>query len=140
MTTSKRCFNLVLGCVSESDTSSDLYINSTSTSILLPNRSLLPLSEKQYSLLGLNLLNLLAQNRISEFHTELESLPSDELTRNMYIRHTVEVEQSLMEGSYGKVVHSRENVPAAEYAFFMDILMGTIRYHIILGKPIHHFC
>ncbi|TPX37481.1 hypothetical protein SmJEL517_g00702 [Synchytrium microbalum] len=93
-------------------------------------RTLLPQSEKQYSLLGLNLLNLLAQNRIGEFHTELESLPPDELTKNMYIRHPVEVEQSLMEGSYGKVVHSRENVPAADYAFFMDILMGTIRDEI----------
>ncbi|TPX48293.1 hypothetical protein SeMB42_g02656 [Synchytrium endobioticum] len=93
-------------------------------------KSLLPPSEKQYSLLGLNLLNLLAQNRISEFHTELESLPPEELTSNMYLRHPVEVEQYLMEGSYGKVVHSRENVPATEYAFFMDILMGTIRDEI----------
>ena len=32
-----------------------------------------------------------------------------------------------MEGSYNKVWNARSNVPAEEYAFFIDILMGTIR-------------
>ena len=35
----------------------------------------LPESPKQYPILGLNLLRLLAQNRIAEFHTELELIP-----------------------------------------------------------------
>ena len=35
----------------------------------------LPKSAKQYELQGLNLLSLLAQNKIAEFHTELELLP-----------------------------------------------------------------
>jgi hypothetical protein len=32
----------------------------------------LPRSQREYLLLGLNLLNLLSQNRIAEFHVELE--------------------------------------------------------------------
>ena len=35
----------------------------------------LPQSEKQYELQGLNLLCLLAQSKIAEFHTELELIP-----------------------------------------------------------------
>jgi hypothetical protein len=35
-------------------------------------RTLLPASSQEYPMLGLNLLRLLVQNRIAEFHTELE--------------------------------------------------------------------
>ena len=51
-------------------------------------------------LLGLNLLCLLAQNRVAEFHTELERLPANEIENNVYIRHPVSLEQNIMEGSY----------------------------------------
>ncbi|KAI9009554.1 Rpn12-like protein [Gaertneriomyces semiglobifer] len=90
----------------------------------------LPPSARMYPLLGLNLLRLLAQNRISEFHTELELIDTDQLTNSIYIKHPVQIEQCLMEGSYNKVWHARANVPAEEYAFFVDILMGTIREEI----------
>lgn len=85
-----------------------------------------------YSLLGLNLIRLLAQNRISEFHTELELIDPDQLN-NPFIIHPIQVEQSLMEGSYNKVWHNRVNVPAPEYAFFVDILMGTIRWGVAVS-------
>ncbi|KAJ3216772.1 hypothetical protein HDU67_008949 [Dinochytrium kinnereticum] len=80
-----------------------------------------------YTYLGLNLLRLLAQNRISEFHTELEVIEPEQLSANIYIKHPLQIEQCLMEGSYNKVWNSRLNVPAEEYLFFIDILMGTIR-------------
>ena len=65
--------------------------------------------------MGLNLLCLLSQNRVSEFHTELERLefkfgilmfiisvvrlqPSSNLN-NVYIKHPVSLEQYIMEGS-----------------------------------------
>jgi 26S proteasome regulatory subunit N12 len=79
-----------------------------------------------YMLLGLNLLRLLAQNKIAEFHTELELIDPEALT-NLYIKHPIQVEQCLMEGSFNKVGNSRANVPAEEYGFFIDILMETIR-------------
>lgn len=40
-----------------------------------PGRSLLPPSPQEYHLVGLNLLRLLVENRIAEFHTELELIP-----------------------------------------------------------------
>jgi len=90
----------------------------------------LPVSQRMYMLLGLNLLRLLAQNRIAEFHTELELIDPKQLHENMYIKHPVEIEQCLMEGSYNKVVRNRASVPANEFLFFIDILLETIRNEI----------
>ncbi|KAJ3417308.1 hypothetical protein HDV05_005764 [Chytridiales sp. JEL 0842] len=91
--------------------------------------STLPASQRMYPILGLNLLRLLAENRIAEFHTELELIDPEQLS-NIYIKHPITIEQCLMEGSYNKVWNSRSNVPAPEYLFFIDILMGTIRNEI----------
>jgi 26S proteasome regulatory subunit N12 len=79
--------------------------------------------------LGLNLLRLLAQSRIAEFHIELESIPI-ELHSNMYIKHAIDLELYLMEGSYKKLLEARQNVPADEYVVFMDMLSETVREEI----------
>lgn len=84
----------------------------------------------RYQLLGLNLLCLLAQNRVAEFHTELERLPANEIENNVYIRHPVSLEQNIMEGSYNKDLLAKGNVPAESYNFFIDILMDTVRNEI----------
>lgn len=90
----------------------------------------LPQSAFQYQLLGLNLLCLLSQNRVAEFHTELERLPATEVHNNVYIKHPVSLEQYIMEGSYNKVLLAKGNVPAESYKYFIDILMGTVRNEI----------
>lgn len=89
-----------------------------------------PDSAFMYELLGLNLLCLLSQNQIAEFHTELELLDPQLLQDNVYIRHPVGLEQFLMEGAYNKVILSRGNVPADTYLFFVEKLIGTIRDEI----------
>lgn len=91
--------------------------------------ALLPDSAYKYQILGLNLLGLLAANRLAEFHTELEQLPVDEL-KNIYIKHPISLEQFLMEGSFHKVLLLKGNVPAQNYNYFMDILICTIRNEI----------
>ncbi|KXJ24823.1 26S proteasome non-ATPase regulatory subunit 8 [Exaiptasia diaphana] len=96
----------------------------------LDYRGIIEDSAYMYQLLGLNLLSLLAQNRLAEFHTELELLPAKELQCNIYIRHPISLEQYLMEGSYNKVFLARGNVPADNYHFFMNILLGTLRQEI----------
>lgn len=40
-------------------------------------RTLIPSSPNESALTGLNLLRLLVQNRIAEFHTELEVIPTE---------------------------------------------------------------
>ncbi|CAL1701455.1 unnamed protein product [Somion occarium] len=94
--------------------------------------SVLPPSPREFPLRGLNLIRLLTQNRIADFHTTLESLPlpADSLTSNPFISHPINLERWLMEGSYSKVWNAREEAPAEEYKFFVDSLMGTIRNEI----------
>ncbi|XP_060532598.1 26S proteasome non-ATPase regulatory subunit 8 [Cylas formicarius] len=87
-------------------------------------------SSFKYQLLGLNLLFLLSQNRVAEFHTELELLPVDHIQNDVYIRHPLSIEQYLMEGSYNKIFLAKGNVPAKSYNLFMDILLDTIRHEI----------
>lgn len=91
--------------------------------------SQLPDSPYKYQILGLNLLSLLAQNRLAEFHTEMELLSVEE-QHNIYIKHPIVLEQLLMEGSFHRVFLSKGNVPAQNYIFFIDILMDTIRSEI----------
>lgn len=94
---------------------------------LLPSESLPP-SKREYPIRGLNLIRLLTQNRIADFHTTLESLDAEVIAENPFIKHPVNLERWLMEGSYSKVWNAREEAPAEEYKFFVDSLMGTIRY------------
>lgn len=87
-------------------------------------------SQNKYQLLGLNLLFLLSQNRVSEFHTELELLPQQIIQTNQYIRHPLALEQYLMEGSYNKIFLAKGNGPSESYTVFMDILLETVRQEI----------
>ncbi|KIM91069.1 hypothetical protein PILCRDRAFT_59063 [Piloderma croceum F 1598] len=100
--------------------------------LIFPHPSILPPSKREFPIRGLNLIRLLTQNRIADFHTTLESLPlpADGINDNPYIRHPVNLERWLMEGSYSKVWNAREEAPAEEYKFFVDSLMGTIRNEI----------
>ncbi|BAB08437.1 unnamed protein product [Arabidopsis thaliana] len=79
--------------------------------------------------MGLNLLRLLVQNRIAEFHTELGLLSSATL-ENPCIKHAVELEQSFMEGAYNRVLSARQTAPDETYVYFMDLLAKTIRDEI----------
>jgi len=90
----------------------------------------LPASSREYMILGLNLLRLLAQNKLAEFHTELELIPLEKHHDNVFIKHSVSLEQCMMEGAYHKVTKARSAVPAETYLYFMDMLMETVRNEI----------
>ena len=91
----------------------------------------LPESQRQFPILGLNLLRLLAQNRIAEFHTELELIPTELQHSNKYIKYPAQLEQHIMEGSYNKVLSAKtEGVFQKEGMYFMDMLVDTVREEI----------
>ncbi|KAH9809976.1 COP9 signalosome [Melampsora americana] len=99
--------------------------------------SILPNSERRYPIIGLDLLRLLSQNKIAQFHTVLEGLVKehgqkniDILHTNPYISHPVNLERWLMEGSYSKVWSARSKIPMEEYRYFVDLLVDTIRNEI----------
>jgi len=116
--------------VATKDVSSFERYMSMLKSIYTDQSAALPESSRMYELLGLNLLFLLSQNRLGDFHTELELLPPDILLSNPYIENPVQLEQFIMEGKYNKVIDTRYNVPAESYKFFIDVLLETIRIEI----------
>lgn len=84
-------------------------------------------SSRFESITGLNLLFLLSSNLIAEFHTELELIPYDK-HNNPYIKHSIQLEQYLMEGSYNKVLEAQDTAPSESYAYFMSVLLDTVRF------------
>ncbi|KAI5281222.1 regulatory particle non-ATPase [Ascosphaera aggregata] len=87
---------------------------------------------------GLYLLLLLSMGDNTMFHTVLEGLIVEaalcqrDVEDDPYIKYPVELERSLMEGSYDKVWRDTksERVPAEEFGLFSSILVGTIRNEI----------
>jgi 26S proteasome regulatory subunit N12 len=82
-----------------------------------------------YAILGLYLLYLLSYNKISEYHTEIELIPIHEQS-NVYINVPVSLEQHFVEGSYNKILNSKQNVPLEAYHFFINKFVDAIRYEV----------
>lgn len=86
-------------------------------------------SARQNLILGLNLIRLMAQNRIAEFHTELELIPAD-ARADKYIDYALRLEHYQMEGSYSKMRKEKDAIPHPCFAYFVNKLMDTVREEI----------
>lgn len=84
------------------------------------------ITERKCHVLGLNLMHLLVDNRLSEFHAELELLSEVEAS-TPYVSFPITLERQLMVGSYDEVLDSRSNIPDESYSFFMENLLDTVR-------------
>jgi len=87
-------------------------------------------SPMKHELLGLNLMCLLSENKLPEFHMELERIRPKVDFDNVYISTPVQLEQYLMEGTYNKIFLSKSNVPSPHYTYFIEILLDTVRDEI----------
>ncbi|GAA5894979.1 proteasome regulatory particle lid subunit RPN12 [Sporobolomyces salmoneus] len=97
-------------------------------------------SSQRDSITALNLLRLLSQNRIAEFHTVLETLEKS-VIESKPVEWVLQLERSLMEGSYSKVwslcrggggnsSQSQSSLPLAEFSYFTSTLLSTVRSEI----------
>jgi 26S proteasome regulatory subunit N12 len=94
-------------------------------------KRIIPESQKMYTVLGLYLLYLLAFNKISEYHTEIELIPLREQHENPFIQVPVSLEQHFVEGSYGKILSlRRQQVPHPAYQVFIDKFSDAIRHEV----------
>jgi len=93
-------------------------------------KDLVPPSEQELVVRGLNLLRLLVQNRIAEFHTELETIPPHVQNSSPYIKYVIQLEQSHMEGAYNKILNSSKDCPSQLYVPFAEKLIETVRDEI----------
>mmetsp|Transcript_32094 Transcript_32094/g.37407 ORF Transcript_32094/g.37407 Transcript_32094/m.37407 type:complete len:262 (+) Transcript_32094:143-928(+) len=95
---------------------------------LLPPSSSTNTSNQKSHILGLNLMYLLVDNSLSEFHSELEFIKhSDTQASSKYITFPINLERQLMVGSYDEVLNAKANTPDPSYQFFMDQLLQTVR-------------
>ncbi|XP_026685927.1 26S proteasome non-ATPase regulatory subunit 8-like [Diaphorina citri] len=92
--------------------------------------SRVPESPYKNEMLGLNLLYLLSQNRVAEFHMELERIQYEDMVNDVYINHSLQLEQYLMEGNYRKIFLAKDGVPSPRYNAFMETLIDTTRNEI----------
>jgi len=84
-------------------------------------------TQRKCHVLGLNLMSLLVDNRLSEFHAELELLTEEE-ARSPFVSFPITLERQLMVGSYDEILNATSNVPhVASYTFFMENLLETVR-------------
>lgn len=83
-------------------------------------------SSKKSHITGLNLMYLLVDNRLSEFHAELELLTEQEAS-NPFITFPINLERQLMVGAYDQVLSALSHVPDPSYTFFMENLLQTVR-------------
>ncbi|KAL7537162.1 hypothetical protein ACHAXR_008646 [Thalassiosira sp. AJA248-18] len=83
-------------------------------------------TERKCHVLGLNLMHLLVDNRLSEFHAELELLSEGEAS-TPFVSFPITLERQLMVGSYDEVLNASSNVPDPSYNFFMENLLETVR-------------
>lgn len=92
-------------------------------------KTVVPPSPNQHLILGLNLLHLLVENRLAEFHCELELVDEADRTNGL-IAYPVMLEEWLMEGSYNKVLSSFKDSPSPYFTQFMQRLVDTVRDEI----------
>jgi 26S proteasome regulatory subunit N12 len=87
--------------------------------------------EHEPELTGLNLLRLLAENKIAEFHTQLEIIEATatSIAESGPVKFARGLEEWVMEGAYNRVWKAGEGTGVSVYQkFFLDVLMDTIRY------------
>jgi len=89
-----------------------------------------PQSERRWLLVGVNLMRLLALTHIDKFHTELETIPYKEQQENLFVRHSIALEQYLMEGRYNKIYEAHVKAPHELFQLFSDMLVETIRVEV----------
>lgn len=84
-----------------------------------------PPTPRKCHILGLNLMYLLVENSLSEFHAQLELLDAATEASDPLVSFPIELERQLMVGLYDQVLTSK--VPDASFQFFVDNLLGTVR-------------
>ena len=78
---------------------------------------------------SLNLLRLLAQNRLADLHAELELVPST-VRESKLVQFVLELERVILEGNYHRVRLAAKDMPDPSFGFFMRLLVPTVQQEI----------
>ena len=87
-------------------------------------------SESLNHMRGLDLMCLLAQNRLGDYHMELERIPAADAASSIYLKWPIQLEQALMVGTYKRIFLAAANMPSPYFAPFFKQLLQTVRDEI----------
>jgi 26S proteasome regulatory subunit N12 len=104
-------------------------------------------SSQRSKITGLYLMLLLSMGDSTSFHTVLEglveeaSLQGKRVEDDLYIKYPVDLERSLMEGSYDKVWRetNSERVPSEDFALFSNVSLSFFRSNVFFRSGVEHF-
>eukprot|EP01068_Selenidium_serpulae_P003984 Selendium_serpulae@DN3369_c0_g1_i2.p1 len=91
--------------------------------------AVLPPSDRESEVMGLYLLFLLSSDNLGKFHTVIEHV-RPELRTSDCVKYSLDLEISLMDGNYNKVVSAANHVPRPVFAAFMPELVATTRLKV----------
>jgi 26S proteasome regulatory subunit N12 len=89
-----------------------------------PHYASLKSTPRRLQITGLYLMHLLVENRLSEFHSELELLTEQEASSPL-ISFPVGLERQLMVGIYDEILAVQP--PDQSFQFFLDLTVQTVR-------------
>mmetsp|Transcript_15694 Transcript_15694/g.43280 ORF Transcript_15694/g.43280 Transcript_15694/m.43280 type:complete len:261 (-) Transcript_15694:141-923(-) len=93
--------------------------------------------QRQYLVIGLHLMHLLVEHRLSEFHSVLELLDGEQVSSNSFLSYPVGLERQLMVGLYDEIMSTP--IPDPSYQFFVDnYLQQTLRDNIADGMEVSY--
>lgn len=72
------------------------------------------------------MLALLADGKLTDFHTLLETLEK-EMLDDVFVRLPIDMDRWLMEGSYLKIYRAKDRVPREEFQYLLQRLWTTMR-------------
>jgi 26S proteasome regulatory subunit N12 len=85
--------------------------------------------EMRINVIALNLLFLLVQNRLADFHCELELL-SDADRKHEYVVFCTQLDEHFTLGSYDSILRAASKPPNPSFNFFLNSLLETVRINI----------
>ena len=92
---------------------------------------------KKTLVLGLHLMHLLVEHRLSEFHSVLENISEHEASSSPFLSYPIGLERQLMVGMYDEIMSTA--IPDASYQFFVDnYLQQTVRDNIADGMEVSY--
>ncbi|KAK8815363.1 hypothetical protein WA158_003575 [Blastocystis sp. Blastoise] len=85
--------------------------------------------ERRNQLKTIYLMSLLSENKLGQFHCEIELLNEKEMN-DPYISFSLNLEHAISEGNYNKVLSSFDNIPIPSLRGFVEPLIITVRSEI----------
>lgn len=85
--------------------------------------------DMRINIVALNLLFLLVQNRLADFHCELELL-SDADRKHPYVVFCTQLDEHFTIGSYDSILRAASQPPNPSFNFFLNSLLETVRINI----------